>query len=73
MLIKDSKIEKTTVESTEDRTGKTALAGAVVGTINNCAATFTNVTVDAATTVTNNGATPHSKEVGRLQGTATLN
>lgn len=73
MLIKDSKIEKTTVESTEDRTGKTALAGAVVGTINNCAATFTNVTVDAATTVTNNGATPLSKEVGRLQGSATLN
>lgn len=67
LQITDSKVEKTTVESTEDRTGKSALAGAVVGTIGG-STTFTNVTVDAATTVTNNGATPYSKAVGRIVG-----
>ncbi|MBO5406352.1 MAG: hypothetical protein J6A27_02445 [Bacteroidales bacterium] len=69
--VKDSKVERTTVESTENRTGKTALAGAVIGTVN-ANTTLTNVTVNG-NTVKNNNATAHSDMVGRVvSGTLTV-
>lgn len=69
--VEDSKVERTTVESTENRTGKTALAGAVIGTVN-ANTTLTNVTVNG-NTVKNNNATAHSDMVGRVvSGTLTV-
>lgn len=70
--VENSKVENTIVEATEDRTSKTALAGAVIGTVN-ANATFTNVTV-SGNTVKNNGADAHSDMVGRVvSGTLTVN
>lgn len=70
--VENSKVENSTVEATEDRTGKKALAGAVIGTVN-ANTTFTNVTV-SGNTVKNNGADAHSDMVGRVvSGTLTVN
>lgn len=70
--IENSKVETSTVEATEDRTGKKALAGAVIGTVN-ANTTFTNVTV-SGNTVINNNATAESDMVGRVvSGTLTVN
>lgn len=70
--VENSKVENTRVEATEDRTGKKALAGAVIGTVN-ANTTFTNVTV-SGNTVKNNGADAHSDMVGRVvSGTLTVN
>ena len=70
--VENSKVENTIVEATEDRTSKTALAGAVIGTVN-ANTTFTNVTV-SGNTVKNNGADAHSDMVGRVvSGTLTVN
>lgn len=70
--VENSKVENTIVEATEDRTSKTALAGAVIGTVN-ANTTFTNVTV-SGNIVKNNGADAHSDMVGRvLSGTLTVN
>lgn len=70
--VEDSRVENSTVEATEDRTGKTALAGAVIGTVN-ANTTFTNVTV-SGNTVINNNATAESDMVGRVvSGTLTVN
>ena len=70
--VEDSKVENSTIEATEDRTGKTALAGAVIGTVN-ANTTFTNVTV-SGNIVKNNGADAHSDMVGRVvSGTLTVN
>ena len=70
--VENSKVENTIVEATEDRTSKTALAGAVIGTVN-AKTTFTNVTV-SGNTVKNNGADAHSDMVGRVvSGTLTVN
>ena len=69
--VENSKVENTIVEATEDRTSKTALAGAVIGTVN-ANTTFTNVTV-SGNTVKNNGADAHSNMVGRVvSGTLTV-
>ena len=65
-----SKVENSTIESTEDRTGKAAIAGGVIGTIVGTT-TFDNVTV-SGNTVTNNGATPYSEKVGRVVSPGTL-
>ena len=70
--VKDSSVENITVEATEDRTGKAALAGAVIGTVN-ANTTFTSVTVNG-NTVINNNATAESDMVGRVvPGTLTVN
>lgn len=70
--VENSKVENTIVEATEDRTSKTALAGAVIGTVN-ANTTFTNVTV-SGNTVKNNGADAYSDMVGRVvSGTLTVN
>lgn len=70
--VENSKVENTIVEATEDRTSKTALAGAVIGTVN-ANTTFTNVTV-SGNTVKNNGADAHSDMVGGVvSGTLTVN
>ena len=70
--VENSKVENTTVEATEDRTGKKALAGAVIGTVN-ANTTFTSVTVNG-NTVINNNATAESDMVGRVvSGTLTVN
>lgn len=70
--VENSKVENTIVEATGDRTSKTALAGAVIGTVN-ANTTFTNVTV-SGNTVKNNGADAHSDMVGRVvSGTLTVN
>lgn len=70
--VENSKVENTIVEATEDRTSKTALAGAVIGTVN-ANTTFTKVTV-SGNTVKNNGADAHSDMVGRVvSGTLTVN
>lgn len=70
--VENSKVENSTVEATEDRTGKKALAGAVIGTVN-ANTTFTNVTV-SGNTVINNNATAESDMVGRVvSGTLTVN
>ena len=72
VVIENSNVEGTTVEATEDRTGKKALAGAVIGTVNGNT-TFTNVTV-SNNTVKNTGATAESDLVGRVfSGTLTVN
>lgn len=69
--ITKSEVTGTTVESTEDRTGKTALAGAVMGTVG-ADTTFDNVTV-SGNTVKNIGATAYSDMVGRVTaGTLTI-
>lgn len=67
-------IGNTTIESTEDRTTKgTAVAGAIVGTVN-ANTTLTGVSVDATVVVKNTGATAYSNMVGRvLSGTLTVN
>lgn len=70
--VENSKVENSTVEATEDRTGKKALAGAVIGTVN-ANTTFTNVTV-SGNTVINNNTTAESDMVGRVvSGTLTVN
>lgn len=70
--VENSKVENTRVEATEDRTGKKALAGAVIGTVN-ANTTFTNVTV-SGNTVINNNATAESDMVGRVvSGNLTVN
>ena len=70
--VENSKVENSTVEATEDRTGKKALAGAVIGTVT-ANTTFTNVTV-SGNTVINNNATAESDMVGRVvSGTLTVN
>ena len=67
-----SSVENITVEATEVRTGKAALAGAVIGTVNNDT-TLTNVTA-SGNTVTNHGAVGYSDMVGRVvSGTLTIN
>ena len=63
-IIEDSSVENTTVEATEDRTGKAALAGAVIGTVNNNT-TLTNVTA-SGNTVKNYGAVGYSEMIGRV-------
>ena len=62
--VKDSSVENITVEATEDRTGKKALAGAVIGTVNNNT-TLTNVTA-SGNTVKNYGAVGYSEMIGRV-------
>ena len=70
--VENSKVENSTVKATEDRTGKKALAGAVIGTVN-ANTTFTNVTV-SGNTVINNNTTAESDMVGRVvSGTLTVN
>ena len=68
--ISNSKVENSTIESAEDRTGKAAIAGGIIGTIVGVT-TFDNVTV-SGNTVTNNGATPYSEKVGRVVSPGTL-
>ena len=65
--ISDSKVENSSFEATEDRTGKLALAGSVIGTVNG-PATITNVTT-SGNTVTNHGATGASEMFGRVLNT----
>lgn len=69
--VSDSKVENSIVESTEDRTAKTAIAGGIIGTIQG-ATTFSNVTV-SGNTVVNNSATAHSDQVGRIATGGSLN
>ena len=70
--IANSSVLNSTVESTEDRTGKTALAGAIIGTVAGNT-TLTNVSAEN-TTVTNNGAEAYSLLVGRIvSGELTVN
>lgn len=68
--ISGSKVENSTIESTEDRSTKTAIAGGIIGTIVG-ATTFDNVTV-SGNTVKNTGAEPHSDMVGRVVSPGTL-
>ena len=68
--IENSKVNRSTIKSTEDRTGKTALAGAVIGTVG-ANTTLTQVTIDG-NTVINTNATPYSEKVGRVVGETTL-
>lgn len=71
-IVEQSKVENSTFEATEDRTGKGALAGAVIGTVN-ANTTLTSVTV-RGNTVTNYNATAYSDMVGRVvSGTLTVN
>lgn len=69
--ISGSKVEKSTIESTEDRSTKAAIAGGIIGTILG-ATTFDNVTV-SGNTVINNGATPLNEKVGRVVSPGSLN
>lgn len=70
--VERSKVENSTFEATEDRTGKAALAGAVIGTVN-ANTTFTSVTV-SGNTVINLNTTAYSEKVGRVvSGTFTDN
>lgn len=70
--IANSSVLNSTVESTEDRTGKTALAGAIIGTVAGNT-TLTNVSAEN-TTATNNGAEAYSLLVGRIvSGELTVN
>ena len=62
--ISDSKVENSSFEATEDRTGKLALAGSVIGTVNG-PTTISNVTT-SGNTVTNHGATGASEMFGRV-------
>ena len=68
--ISGSKVEKSTIESTEDRSTKAAIAGGIIGTIVG-ATTFDNVTV-SGNTVINNGATPLNEKVGRVVSPGSL-
>ena len=68
--ISGSKVENSTIESTEDRSTKAAIAGGIIGTIMG-ATTFDNVTV-SGNTVINKGATPHNEKVGRVVSPGTL-
>ena len=65
-----SKVENSTIESTEDRSTKAAIAGGIIGTIVG-ATTFDNVTV-SGNTVINNGATPLNEKVGRVVSPGSL-
>ena len=62
--VKNSSVKNITVEATENRTGKAALAGAVIGTVNNNTA-LTNVTA-SGNNVKNNGAVGYSDMIGRV-------
>lgn len=68
--ISGSKVENSTIESTEDRSTKAAIAGGIIGTIMG-ATTFDNVTV-SGNTVINNGAKPLNKKVGRVVSPGSL-
>ena len=68
--ISGSKVENSTIESTEDRSTKAAIAGGIIGTIVG-ATTFDNVTV-SGNTVINNGATPLNEKVGRVVSPGSL-
>ena len=68
--ISGSKVENSTIESTEDRSTKAAIAGGIIGTIMG-ATTFDNVTV-SGNTVINNGATPLNEKVGRVVSPGSL-
>lgn len=68
--ISGSKVENSTIESTEDRNTKAAIAGGIIGTILG-ATTFDNVTV-SGNTVINNGATPRNEKVGRVVSPGSL-
>ena len=68
--VKDSSVENITVEATEDRTGKAALAGAVIGTVNGNTI-FNNVTA-IGNTVKNYGAVGYSEMIGRINGKLTI-
>lgn len=68
--ISGSKVENSTIESTEDRSTKAAIAGGIIGTIMG-ATTFDNVTV-SGNTVINKGATPLTAKVGRVVSPGTL-
>lgn len=68
--ISGSKVENSTIESTEDRSTKAAIAGGIIGTIMG-ATTFDNVTV-SGNTVINNGAIPLNEKVGRVVSPGSL-
>ena len=68
--ISGSKVENSTIESTEDRSTKAAIAGGIIGTIMG-ATTFDNVTV-SGNTVINNGAKPLNEKVGRVVSPGSL-
>ena len=68
--ISGSKVENSTIESTEDRSTKAAIAGGIIGTIMG-ATTFDNVTV-SGNTVINIGATPFNEKVGRVVNPGSL-
>ena len=73
LVVENSKVTGTTVTANEDRLGtKSALAGAVIGTVNGNTV-FTNVTA-SGNTVSNNNALPvYSDSIGRwVSGTLTI-
>ena len=62
--IEKTSVTNTKVTATEDRTGSTAVAGSLIGTVANTTA-LNNVTA-SNNTVSNTGATPYSAEFGRI-------
>ena len=62
--IEKTSVTNTKVTATEDRTGSTAVAGSLIGTVANTTA-LNNVTT-SNNTVSNTGATPYSAEFGRI-------
>lgn len=70
--ISNSKVEDSTIEATEDRTGKDALAGSIAGTVNVKPTILTNVT-STGNTVKNTGATGYSEKFGRVMSSVTEN
>lgn len=69
--ISNTKVTGSTIESTEDRTDKTALAGSIIGTVDVNKVTLANVT-STGNNVKNKNVTPYSKEFGRVLNGATV-
>lgn len=62
--IENTSVTNTKVTATEDRTGSTAVAGSLIGTVANT--TALNKVTSSNNTVSNTGATPYSAEFGRI-------
>ena len=62
--IEKTSVTNTKVTATEDRTGSTAVAGSLIGTVANT--TALNKVTSSNNTVSNTGATPYSAEFGRI-------
>ena len=65
----------TTIKCAEDRKGKDAKAGYLIGTVNGGSATISNITVENTVTLdTNNGTTyDTTKYVGRIAANGSVN